>query len=273
MKSRTSLRRAACLAAVVCLVGIAPACEQSEGPRTGSNSNWLSPCLTDADCGGRDCHCGVCTPTCTANEDCANYDSSVCAQPDRPAVWTQCETMDFAEGLCLASCQPGECPPESMCVAASCVYVPLPEADLCTSLAETDAELRQREEEVLDLLQRTRREGATACGADVPQALPELRLDARLMCAARALAQNFDPTSSTPLVDTAGRDTLERVELAGYTPYVWADALATGQDAATVFDLMVTGPQSCPVVLDASVADIGVGCTSDLCVLTFALEM
>ncbi len=273
MMSRTALRHITLLAEVVCLVGIILACEKADAPHTGSNSNWLSPCLTDGDCGGGECHCGVCTPTCSANADCSDYDGGVCAQPDRPAVWTQCETTAYQEGLCLVGCQPGECPSDLMCVGAGCVYVPLPESDLCTPVAETEADLLQREEELLELLQTTRREGLTACGTDAAHILPELRLDARLMCAARTLAHNFDATSATPLVDSAGRDTLQRVELAGYTPLVWGDALATGVDAAVMFDMMVADEQSCLVVLNESVADVGVGCGPSVCVLTLATEM
>jgi uncharacterized protein YkwD len=258
------------LVTVVCLVGVVVACEQTDAPHTGSNSNWLSPCLSDADCGGVDCHCGVCTPTCTVNEDCAEYSGSVCAQPDRPAVWTQCETTAYAEGLCLAGCQPGGCPSELMCVGASCVYVPLPDTAMCVQVAETDPALLQREEELLELLQTARRAGLTACGTDTPQTLPELRLDARLLCAARTLAQNFDASSATPLVDSAGRDTIDRLNEAGYAPLVWGDALATGQDTTAMFERMVSGAQSCPVVLDGSVSDVGVGCGRDVCVLTLA---
>jgi uncharacterized protein YkwD len=145
----------------------------------------------------------------------------------------------------------------------------LPTSEFCNPVAESDADTRLREEKLLELLQAMWRDGLTRCGTNIaPQVVPELRLDARLTCAARVMAQDAVAAGGTTFIDSAGRDTLARMDLAGYTPGWWGEALAIAPDVAATFDTMLI--EVCSLVADGSFTDVGVGCAQNACVLTLA---
>lgn len=93
------------------------ACGQATSS-TGSNSNWLAPCTSDAGCNsGLACLCGVCTERCSAANSCGNPDA-VCAAVNG----TQCGTAEpTADRLCLKGCTDNsECSSGRTCVDGAC---------------------------------------------------------------------------------------------------------------------------------------------------------
>lgn len=89
---------------------------------SGSNSNWLAVCSKDSDCGsGLECHCGVCTRTCTAAGECsglatgATCDSQVttllCSgpAPEKACVLTCDRDSDCGVLGAQARCSGGLC--------------------------------------------------------------------------------------------------------------------------------------------------------------------
>ncbi len=255
------------------VLGVGLACETSDRPHTGSNSNWLQPCVADADCGDGDCHCGVCTPACENDADCANLEGGICSHPSEPAAWTQCETRDPSRGICLLACQPGGCPSDLMCVGGSCVNLPLPESEFCAPVAETAAATRLQEELLLEMLQAARRGQSLACGTAPAPLAPQLLVDGRLVCAARVFATDLAATGGDSMIDSAGRSTAERLQLAGYAALEWGEAFAYAPNASTAFDLLATGIDSCPLLVDEVLSEAGVGCTNSTCVVTLAEPM
>lgn len=253
------------------VLGVTAACGESAGPRTGGNSNWLTLCSTDEDCGGdHDCVCGVCTPPCDSSASCSGLDGAVCAVADQPAAWAQCQTTTAATGICLMSCQPGDCQNDRTCIDGACVTLALPTSDFCAAVAEPEAAARQQEEELLALLQAARTEGVQSCSGVPPQAVPALRADGRSVCAARVLAADLAITRSDNLVDSAGRNTLERLALAGYTATTWGESVAFALGAPAAFGIMLSGADSCPPLFDATATEVGIGCVEDACVVTLA---
>jgi hypothetical protein len=109
-------------------------------------------------------------------------------------------------------------------------------------------------------------------GTTPAQVVGELRLDVRLMCAARVFAADLDTNPNDTLIDSGGRETPERLDLAGYAPRDWGEAFAYAADPATAFNFMASGERTCPVLFSESLSDVGVGCVRDACVITLAAE-
>ncbi len=90
----------------------------------GSNTNWLSPCSTDADCDGNKCLCGVCTTPC------GDRPCSQAAAECRRSVSTYCADGE-GEPICTATCtRDAECTelePQLICLRGECVRNPDPE--------------------------------------------------------------------------------------------------------------------------------------------------
>jgi hypothetical protein len=64
------------------LCTVAPGC-MAETDGVGSETNWLTVCLDDDECGVGACHCGVCTRVCSNDEQCDAIGSSECISPRR----------------------------------------------------------------------------------------------------------------------------------------------------------------------------------------------
>lgn len=78
---------------------LALACQDADnsGSQTGTETNWLKVCQSDADCGELSCNCGVCTLDCRADADCDAF-KGVCTTGQ--ALTEQCGGPR-AGGLCL----------------------------------------------------------------------------------------------------------------------------------------------------------------------------
>jgi len=97
------------------------ACGKSVSSSSGSNTNWLKPCDTAADCGtGLECWCNVCTAPCS--------DGAACDQPGatcRASAGLGCREHAARAALCVASCETTvDCQPFGSglsCINAACV--------------------------------------------------------------------------------------------------------------------------------------------------------
>lgn len=272
--------RYASIATLSLLLGSgALACKESEGgapPQVGSNSNWLRACGEPVDCSAEnlpECACGVCTVACTRDQDCAGIEDARCALDTSSAARSACETAaSMTIGICLPRCEPGSCGAGQACVNDACVLAALPDTELCNALPPSDAETRQLEDQLLALAQARRVADDLSCeGQPMSLPQPELRLSPSLMCAARALAVDIEETRETSVVDSDGRDTQARLQLASYEPLLWADAYAIG--AASPEDalrLMLQDLFNCTQLTDVDFADIGVAVSGDAYVMTLA---
>ncbi len=111
------------LAALLCCLG---GCYTSiDGPQGGRETNWLTSCERDADCGEAACICGVCTSLCESDLSCSDAPlPTVCFTGTTPIYDALCEECEREQtpGICLPECGPGNaCPADTTCTAGACV--------------------------------------------------------------------------------------------------------------------------------------------------------
>lgn len=92
-RSRGWLRLAAGALGLLGMLGWgAPACSpdySEQHVKTGSQTNWLRLCDSNADCGELECVCGVCSSGCTTDAQCSELSGASCVEasdPDRKSV-------------------------------------------------------------------------------------------------------------------------------------------------------------------------------------------
>lgn len=251
-------------------------CKEAESskPQVGSNSNWLTACDVPADCSADnipECACGVCTVQCAADEDCSAIENARCALEASAAARSSCIAEDMSLGICLPRCEPGGCYPEQACVNGACVLAALPDNAFCNALAPSDEQERRLADALLALAQARRTAGDLDCGATSAEPQLELRLSPELMCAARALALDMARTRALSVMDSQGRGTGDRVQLAGYAAVQWAEAYAleaTGAEQALA--LMLDEMFNCQSLASAVFIDVGIAVSGDAYVMTMA---
>jgi hypothetical protein len=99
-----------------------------------------------------------------------------------------------------------------------------------------------------------------------------LRLDTRLLCAARVLAADIQVTRNRSLTDSLGRDTPARLSLAGYDQAFWSEDFAFSDTASGALTIVLGNEVSCGRVVDATYLDIGIASVADVQVITLAVE-
>lgn len=253
-------------------------CQEPErtGPSVGTNSNWLRACAAEDPCTAEltACTCGACTMPCATDADCDQLADARCAIGTDPAAAAACRNDALASGICLPRCAPGSCAQGQACVAGACVLAALPDVAFCADVEERDGAARESEEDLLALLDELRTNGGESCGdAGVSSPAPALRFDARLVCAARVLAEDLARTRAPGPTDSSGRTTQDRMRQAGYTPRLWADSYALEvTTTAEARDLMLSDPSACARLVDPAYVDIGVGRAGDVLVATIGAE-
>ena len=107
------------------LCGTLCGCLPNDEPQSGSQTNWLRACVTDADCGSQSCQCGVCTHSCSGDSSCSDLPGSSCVAADDPAAIALCDgSMPSVGALCLALCSTaGVCEGQQACVAGACTVL------------------------------------------------------------------------------------------------------------------------------------------------------
>ena len=259
-----------------CLLLLAACGDPPSSPTVGSNTNWLKACDSNEQCGlATACHCGACTAECTTDADCTALAGARCAVQTEPATWTACQTVQpTVTGICLPRCEPGGCADGQVCVGGACVLAPVPNSSFCEPIATPSSADRTGEEQFLDGLQAMRTAGGVTCGSGTPSAvLPALRLDARLLCAARVFAADVVVTpAGTDLVDSLGRNTGDRLTLAGYSARTsWAEAYTLrGPVATDALSAMLGDAAICVELTNTRYQDVGVGTSGKAYVVTLA---
>jgi len=103
------------------------ACSPERGPQTGSQTNWLTVCRSDAECGDVKCLCGACTTTCEAEADCGDLTGASCIPAEDSGAIALCGGCTPSHsGLCLPRCEDQECEDGTACVAGVCTPIPDP---------------------------------------------------------------------------------------------------------------------------------------------------
>jgi hypothetical protein len=251
-------------------------CKETESgkPQVGSNSNWLTACDVPADCSADnipECACGVCTVQCAADEDCSAIANARCALEASAAARSSCIAQDMSLGICLPRCEPGGCYPEQACVNGACVLAALPDNAFCNALPPSDEQERRLADELLALAQARRTAGDLSCGDTAAQPQLELRLSPELMCAARALAVDMERTRALSVMDSQGRGTGDRLQLAGYPAMQWGEAYALeATSAERALSLMLQEQFNCESLGSATFVDVGIAVSGDAYVMTLS---
>lgn len=90
------------LATLLVGLGVFPGCQSdaSDGVETDTETNWLSSCTEDAECGEYSCECGVCTTRCDRTSDCAMA-GAMCSRAGEGEHDALCGEATGSVGLCL----------------------------------------------------------------------------------------------------------------------------------------------------------------------------
>ena len=127
-----SARRSAWGAAWILPAGVAllvAGCSPERGPQTGSQTNWLKACQSDAECGDLVCLCGACTTSCNARAECGDLSGASCVAADDVGAIALCAgDTPWRAGFCLPRCEGHECAAGTACVAGVCTPIPEPTA-------------------------------------------------------------------------------------------------------------------------------------------------
>jgi hypothetical protein len=115
-----------------CTVG---GCAGKSETKAGSETNWLTVCDSDADCGAAHCLCGVCTAPCAGNADCSAHDGAKCALAGSTGHTAQCGVIAGAPaGICMPSCDANNaCAAGELCAGGVCTRTPTGAATLANS--------------------------------------------------------------------------------------------------------------------------------------------
>lgn len=269
--------RPVALGALALLLTWPLACESpSSSSPVGSNTNWLKSCDESAECGeAGSCVCGLCSRECASSGDCSGVPNARCATESEASARSQCRSEAPAlPGICLARCEPGACGQAGACIDGACVEFPTPTAEVCAELPASDTVELAHQDRLLALVQALRTEGGIDCGnAELSVPVPALLWDARLACAARLLAADMAISRVRSLLDSAGRDSEERISLVGYSQRIWAEAFALGStDEASARDVILADGPLCSRFVDAQFVHIGVGSAGDALVVTIGAE-
>jgi uncharacterized protein YkwD len=265
---------AAAFVAAAATGGPLTACGSDDGSGDlGSSARGAVACESSDDCGGSsECLCGVCTSACTTADDCAAFDDPHCAPATDPSVTSQCPRGEARFGLCLPSCNPGGCDGDQSCIAGSCTALLYPATTFCQPGAAVSPGDRAREDALLAAIQTMRAMGGIICGGFAPTTpAPALRVDAALTCAARIFAADLVQSGAAALDDSLGRDTRDRIALAGYEPTSWGESFSRGPSVASdALAMILERSESCLQLNNPALVEVGVGSVGDVLVATLA---
>jgi len=260
------------------VLALAMSCSEPNGsPTVGSNTNWLTACEINSECVDKlQCYCGACSKDCSVDRDCASYPGTACVLSAEDAAVALCRgaTTWSNPGICLPRCRPGGCAANQTCALGACVPLVLPVSEFCSTAATPTLVNRTREEELVEAVEQARTQGGIDCGTgSVSAALGFVRVDPRLTCAARVLAQDLAATGGRTLTDSAGHTTTNRLGLVGYNARIWVEGFTRDMTSASAAIVAMLGDSSfCAGISNASVSDIGVGHYGNVYVVTLAAE-
>ncbi len=113
------------------------ACTPGGPPQSGTQTNWLVSCQSNADCGDLSCVCGACTQTCGDDTGCTDLRGATCVSAiDAGAIALCGGSTPSVFGMCMARCPEQECSEGTSCVAGVCS--PSPEATALVTIEEEE---------------------------------------------------------------------------------------------------------------------------------------
>jgi uncharacterized protein YkwD len=135
----------------------------------------------------------------------------------------------------------------------------IPEGDYCAPTADWDPAWAALEQEILELVNQYRAEGAT-CGGEVFGPAGPLQMDASLQCAARMHSLDMDQRDFFSHDNPSGEGPSERMENAGYDGRGWGENIAGGNStAAETMEQWMDSPGHCSNIMSPGYTLIGVG--------------
>lgn len=105
------------------LVGSLSSCGD-QAPKAEGETHWLQICQSDADCGGAQCICNLCSGSCRGDDDCTRGQTAAqCFDAQSPGVAQRCPGVEAeVEALCLATCgDDADCASGQACRAGACL--------------------------------------------------------------------------------------------------------------------------------------------------------
>ena len=100
--------------------------------KTGSQTNWLRLCESNAECGDLECVCGVCSSECESDTQCADLAGASCVAASDPGTVAVCGGKPPPSSLCLTRCEGESGRNGEHCTAG--VLTPAPEPDVRVSV-------------------------------------------------------------------------------------------------------------------------------------------
>jgi hypothetical protein len=193
------------------------------------------------------------------------------------ALKSMCSAGAPESGLCLPRCTAGSCGADQICVLGACVLAGSSDSALCATDSrgsEAGGEEQTRADELLQVFEELRLQGGSICGSEAAtEAAPALRYDARLSCAATALAADLNMTHLHSLTDSEGRSSSERMREAGYSARLWGEAYSFGAaTAADALSNMLSDASACRGLSATALTDVGVAHVGDVDVITTAAQ-
>lgn len=136
----------------------------------------------------------------------------------------------------------------------------IPANDYCGPVSVWSTELSVLEDEVVELVNQAREQGAD-CGPEGAFGATEpLAVHGALRCAARVHSKDMLDRGFFDHVNPDGETPFDRMELAGYDYSAAGENIAQGQTSADqVMASWMSSPGHCRNIMDPSFAEIGVG--------------
>ena len=136
----------------------------------------------------------------------------------------------------------------------------IPSTSACADAdASWPAEATQFEDEVLEIVNQRRAEGAT-CGSESYPAAPALKMNADLRCAARLHSRDMAEQGYFDHESLDGRSFSDRIKEAGYTGSPVGENIASGQKTPeSVMESWMSSDGHCRNIMKAKTNEFGVG--------------
>jgi uncharacterized protein YkwD len=80
----------------------------------------------------------------------------------------------------------------------------------------------------------------------------------------------MDQSGERTLIDSLGRSTRDRLQLAGYDETRWGETFATSSSSTRALQAMLSSESACQELTAADLIDVGVGVSGDVAVITMA---
>lgn len=267
-RSRSSVvERAAFAAPLFAFFSLAGmiACDPDDSPSTDSKSNWYQVCSSSEECDSDlACLCGVCSNSCSMDEDCDQERSSRCLDPE---AYAECPTSPGAKRTCVATCEAADdCQAGQICLRSVCVTEGIPTSEACTDTIDWSDDDTAFEVSILDAINRQRATG-TECDNASFQANEALTLDFRLRCAARNHSAEMVELGYFDEVSPDGTTPDQRMNAAGYDFSAWGIVIAQGTTQTSIDNVFGT---YCQWFSNPDYSNVAVGASGSTWSLYFA---